>query len=199
MYVFFFLPKVHSPNHSSDFNAQWLKRRGVKQGSALQASVFRNFHILGVIFLKNLKNCAESAEIPAKTKMLKKPCVILQYLGHFSSDLHEIKSFRTGRRLQRILVVKKISFHPWTFFGEFLGFSTFFEKVSYKISKVINFFCGTNYMNVISKTFVLVELSRSKNEITIIAQKWGNYFSTSSFASELRGLPDFHDPNELLF
>ena len=67
---FFFLPEVHSPNHATDSNAQWLKRRGLSQGSALQASVFRNFHFLGVIFLKNLKNFAASAEIPAKTKML---------------------------------------------------------------------------------------------------------------------------------
>jgi hypothetical protein len=70
MYVFFFLPKVHSSNHATDSNAQWLKRRGLSQGSALQASVFRNFHFLWVIFLKNLQNFAASAEIPAKTKML---------------------------------------------------------------------------------------------------------------------------------
>ena len=71
MYVciaFFILPKVHSPNHATDPNARWLKRRGLSQGSALQASVFRNFHFLGVIFPKNLQNFAASAEIPAKSK-----------------------------------------------------------------------------------------------------------------------------------
>ena len=70
MYVFFFLPPVHSPNHATDSNARWLKRRGLSQGSALQASVFRNFHFLWVNSLKNLQNFAASAEIPAKTKML---------------------------------------------------------------------------------------------------------------------------------
>ena len=67
---FIFLPPVHSPNHATDSNARWLKRRGLSQGSALQASVFRNFHFSGVIFPKNQKNFAGSAEIPAKTKML---------------------------------------------------------------------------------------------------------------------------------
>jgi len=52
------------------FYTHGLKRRGLSQGSALQASVFRNFHFLGVIFPKNQKNFAGSAEIPAKTKML---------------------------------------------------------------------------------------------------------------------------------
>ena len=66
----FFLPTVHRPNHATDSNARWLKRRGLSQGSALQASVFRNFHFLWVISLKNLQNFAASAEIPAKTKML---------------------------------------------------------------------------------------------------------------------------------
>ena len=71
VYVYiFFLPKVHSPNLATDSNARWLKRRGLGQGSALQASVFRNFHFFWVISLKNLKNFAASAEIPAKTKML---------------------------------------------------------------------------------------------------------------------------------
>ena len=73
MYVcmyFFFLPKVHSPNHATDSNARWLKRCSLSQGSALQASVFRNFHFLWIIFPKNLQNFAASAEFPAKTKML---------------------------------------------------------------------------------------------------------------------------------
>ena len=61
---------TYSPNHETDSNARWLKRRGLGQGSALQASVFRNFHFLWVISLKNLQNFAVSAEIPAKTKML---------------------------------------------------------------------------------------------------------------------------------
>jgi hypothetical protein len=61
---------TYSPNHATDSNAQWLKRRGLGQGSALQASVFRNFHFFWVISLKNLQNFAASAEIPAKTKML---------------------------------------------------------------------------------------------------------------------------------
>ena len=61
---------TYSPNHATDSNARWLKRRGLSQGSALQASVFRNFHFLWVISLKNLQNFAASAEIPAKTKML---------------------------------------------------------------------------------------------------------------------------------
>ena len=68
MSVFFFLPKVHSPNHATDSNAQWLKRRVLSQGSALQASVFRNFLFLGVISPQNLQNFAASAEIPAKSK-----------------------------------------------------------------------------------------------------------------------------------
>ena len=46
MYVFFFLPPVHSPNHATDSNARWLKRRGLSQGSALQASVFSKFSLL---------------------------------------------------------------------------------------------------------------------------------------------------------
>ena len=70
MYVFFFLPKVHSPNHATDSNARWLKRRGLSQESALQASFFLNFHFLWVIFPQNLHNFAASAEITAKTKML---------------------------------------------------------------------------------------------------------------------------------
>ena len=70
MYVFFFLPEVDSPNHATDSNARWLKRRGLSQESALRASVFRNFHFLGVIFPRDQKNFAGSAEIPAKTKML---------------------------------------------------------------------------------------------------------------------------------
>ena len=41
-----------------------------EEESALQASVFRNFHFFGVIFSKNQKHFAASAEIPAKTKML---------------------------------------------------------------------------------------------------------------------------------
>ena len=61
---------TYSPNHATDSNARWLKRRGLSQGSALQASVFRNFHFFWVISLKNLQNFAASAEIPAKTKML---------------------------------------------------------------------------------------------------------------------------------
>ena len=67
MYAFFF-PKVHSPNHATDPNARWLKRRGLSQESALQASVYRNFHFLGVIFPQNLQNFAASAEISAKSK-----------------------------------------------------------------------------------------------------------------------------------
>ena len=61
---------TYSPNHATDSNAQWLKQRGLSQGSALQASVSRNFHFFWVIFLKNLENFAASAEIPTKTKML---------------------------------------------------------------------------------------------------------------------------------
>jgi hypothetical protein len=64
----FFLPKVHSPNHTTDSNAQWLKRRGLSQGSALQASVLRNFHFFGVISPKNLQYSAAYAENPAKSK-----------------------------------------------------------------------------------------------------------------------------------
>ena len=67
---FLFLPKVHSPNNATGPNARWLKRRGLSQRSALQASVFRNFHFLWVIFPKNLKNFAASAEIQAKSKKL---------------------------------------------------------------------------------------------------------------------------------
>ena len=61
---------TYSPNHATDSNARWLKRRGLGQGSALQASVFRNFHFFWVISLNNLQNSAASAEIPARTKML---------------------------------------------------------------------------------------------------------------------------------
>ena len=67
---FLILAIAYSLNAWTDFNSWWLKRRGLSQGSALQASVFRNFHFFGVIFLKNLKNFVASAEIPAKTKML---------------------------------------------------------------------------------------------------------------------------------
>jgi hypothetical protein len=67
---FFILAIAYSLNAWTDFNGWWLKRRGLSQGSALQASVFRNFHFLWVIFLKNLQNFAASAEIPAKAKML---------------------------------------------------------------------------------------------------------------------------------
>ena len=66
--MYFFFPKVHSPNHATDSNARWLKRRGMSQGSALQASVFQNFHFSGVMFPQNLQNFAASAEIPANSK-----------------------------------------------------------------------------------------------------------------------------------
>ena len=68
-FFFFIYAIAYSLNAWTDFNGWWLKRRGLSQGSALQASVFRNFHFFGVIFLKNLQNFAASAEIPAKTKM----------------------------------------------------------------------------------------------------------------------------------
>ena len=44
---FNFLPKVHSSNHATDSDARWLKKCGLSQDSALQASVFRNVHFLG--------------------------------------------------------------------------------------------------------------------------------------------------------
>ena len=64
----FFLPKVHSPNHETDVNARWLKRRGLSQGSALQASVFRNFHFSGVIPPQTSKISPPVRKIPAKSK-----------------------------------------------------------------------------------------------------------------------------------
>ena len=69
--MYFFLSKIHSPNHATDSNARWLKRRGLSQGSALQASVIRNFNFSGVIFPQNLQNFAASVEILAKSKKSK--------------------------------------------------------------------------------------------------------------------------------
>jgi len=34
IYIYIFLPRLHSPNHASNFNTQWLKWRGLVQGSA---------------------------------------------------------------------------------------------------------------------------------------------------------------------
>ena len=44
---FFFLPKVHSPNHSTDSNAYWLRRRALGLEIALGASkCFSEFSLL---------------------------------------------------------------------------------------------------------------------------------------------------------
>ena len=50
MYVLFFSSEGPQLKPLNRFlcNAQWLKRRGLSQGSALQASFFQNCHFIGV-------------------------------------------------------------------------------------------------------------------------------------------------------
>ena len=50
LYVFFSLPKVHSPNHSTDPHAQKLNRRGLSQESALWSRIVTSS---GSFFLEN--------------------------------------------------------------------------------------------------------------------------------------------------
>jgi len=44
----FFSPQVHSPNHASDFNVLWLKRRGLVQGRAFSGSGWWQFIFWGL-------------------------------------------------------------------------------------------------------------------------------------------------------
>ena len=58
MYVsihFLFLPLGHSPNRWTDFDALWLKRRGLAQGSAFGGSHFQIFQFRGSLTPKTLK------------------------------------------------------------------------------------------------------------------------------------------------